>query len=146
MKTFLIVLASVIGTIVGLGLLISFGAPALTRSLERSSLDSKTRTSVGDIKSLSTAVDLWSLDHSDRYPATLHELTSGPKLYVNNGIRLDPWSRSYIYCRPARDGKEPFEIFSMGPDGRQGTKDDVTINTLVDYSNAPSLGEIESLE
>lgn len=37
----------------------------------------------------------------------------------------DPWGNEFIYVESPRDGNEPFEVFSIGPDGQRGTDDDV---------------------
>ena len=44
---------------------------------------------------------------SDRFPDGL--ITKDP---------VDPWGNPYQYVRPAADG--PFEVFSLGADGREG--------------------------
>jgi len=41
-------------------------------------------------------------------------------------IPLDPWGNAYIYeCQGQRDVKG-YDLMSMGPDGRVGSKDDIT--------------------
>ncbi len=76
----------------------------------------------GDIAMLSTAIDLYALDHNDQYPESLAELLKpkSGRVYVReyNG---DPWKRDYVYKRL----KNGYEIFSKGPDGEEGTEDDV---------------------
>ena len=38
----------------------------------------------------------------------------------------DPWDRRYRYCRPGRHGGEdPFDLWSLGPDGRDDTGDEI---------------------
>lgn len=50
---------------------------------------------------------------------------NGP--YIHGGkILKDPWKRDYIYI-PGEAGGEP-SLFSMGPDGKPGTNDDVLAN------------------
>jgi len=46
------------------------------------------------------------------------------KLAEPNGI-LDPWGHPYRYQSPGLKSGEPFEIWSVGQDGLDGTKDDV---------------------
>lgn len=38
---------------------------------------------------------------------------------------LDPWARPFRYFAPARDGRSPWELVSLGPDGLLDTDDDV---------------------
>jgi general secretion pathway protein G len=43
---------------------------------------------------------------------------NGPYLTKSDGI-MDPWGRPYAYRTPGRNGA-PFEIYSLGADGREG--------------------------
>ena len=38
-------------------------------------------------------------------------------------IPLDPWGRIYRYIRPGRKNPERFDLFSLGPDGRESADD-----------------------
>lgn len=50
---------------------------------------------------------------------------NGP--YIHGGkILKDPWKREYVYI-PGADGAPP-SLFSMGPDGKPGTNDDILAN------------------
>jgi general secretion pathway protein G len=40
-------------------------------------------------------------------------------------VPKDPWNKEYIYVESPRDGNEPFDVFSLGPDGQRGTDDDI---------------------
>ena len=48
---------------------------------------------------------------------------SGWHQYLDQ-LPVDPWGRSYTYKCPGSD-KTDFELFSSGPDGKPGTRDDV---------------------
>ena len=37
----------------------------------------------------------------------------------------DAWNKDVLYFNPAREGSAPFEVVSKGPDGKEGTKDDI---------------------
>jgi len=37
---------------------------------------------------------------------------------------IDPWGNAYQYARPGKNGR-PFDVWSLGPDGKDGTEDDV---------------------
>jgi general secretion pathway protein G len=43
-------------------------------------------------------------------------------------IRTDPWGNAYVYRFPSeiRDSEQHFDIISFGPDGEEGTDDDIT--------------------
>ena len=59
------------------------------------------------------------------YPESLNQLVNPP-----DGLRpffkkapKDAWNHEFIFKRTS--GAEPFEVYSVGPDGQKGSKDDV---------------------
>ncbi len=60
----------------------------------------------------------------DRYPDNeegLAALTTTSERLVEpllDGEPVDPWKRPYLYNAPGRSG--PYEVFSLGADGREG--------------------------
>src|SRR5262249_53409131 len=50
----------------------------------------------------------------------------GPYLKSEAVIPSDPWGNPYIYKCPGRHNRNSYDLYSMGPDGREGTDDDVT--------------------
>ena len=38
---------------------------------------------------------------------------------------MDPWARKYQYRNPGKKNPSGYDIFSLGPDGQEGTEDDV---------------------
>ncbi|MGC9328196.1 MAG: type II secretion system major pseudopilin GspG [Candidatus Hinthialibacter sp.] len=41
-------------------------------------------------------------------------------------IPTDPWENDYIYENPGKHNTNGYDLYSMGPDGRSGTDDDIT--------------------
>ena len=86
----------------------------------------------GDIASISSALELFELENG-KFPTTsdgLEALMTKPS-WANkwNGPYLkkkpmDPWEREYKYTCPGKNGPD-FDLFSMGPDGREGGGDDI---------------------
>jgi general secretion pathway protein G len=91
------------------------------------------------IQVLSSAVQTYYAYHR-QYPTQqqgLQALVQKPTLppipsdYPEHGylssrtLPLDPWGQPYLYLTPGRQ-KEPFEIFSYGPDREPGGNDDVS--------------------
>lgn len=83
-----------------------------------------------DIAALSAALNLYRLDNAT-YPSTdqgLQALATRPTTqpvpanWAQNGyidrIPADPWGQSYQYLAPGIHG--PFDVFSLGADGRPG--------------------------
>ena len=109
-----------------LGLLISFVAPALIRQLG----SAKHKVADQSIQRLAGILDLYRLDVA-AYPTAeqgLIALTAqpagvsgwnGPYIRDPNGIR-DPWGHPFVYHAPSQRPGQPFDIVSLGADGRIG--------------------------
>lgn len=85
-----------------------------------------------DISRISTAIAAFEID-TGRYPTTeegISALITQPA-GVNNWHQalekapLDPWGNSYQYRYPGQDNPNSFDVYSFGPDGREGTEDDI---------------------
>lgn len=50
----------------------------------------------------------------------------GPYLQAKGGLPVDPWGNPYIYNCPGKFNTTGYDLSSMGPDGREGTDDDIT--------------------
>jgi general secretion pathway protein G len=50
----------------------------------------------------------------------------GPYLQQETEIPLDPWKNAYIYEYPGKHNARSYDLFSLGPDLRAGTEDDIT--------------------
>ena len=92
-------------------------------------------TRVG-INSLKTAVELYRIDHDGKCPKHLDDLIYPPSAhrpgdavrwkgpYIDFArIPRDEWGNRYLYSVPAPTG-EPYEIRSLGEDGREGGRGD----------------------
>ena len=93
--------------------------------------DARVKAARLQIEAFSSALDLYYLD-TGRYPAGSEGLTAlvrrpgglevwnGP--YVRGGVvPPDPWGHPYVYRAPAE--RAPYEITSLGADGREGGND-----------------------
>ena len=90
-----------------------------------------------DIQAYSTALDLYELDNG-QYPTTeqgLRALEGKPtappeprnwKGYLKTPLRDDPWGKPYMYKNPGERASAGYDLYSHGPDGVEGTEDDVT--------------------
>jgi general secretion pathway protein G len=82
------------------------------------------------LQMLESALQQYYSDFKD-YPVALEDMvrpvqtrsgrTYGPYLAANP---VDPWGHAYVYRRPATSTENPI-VLSTGPDGREGTADDV---------------------
>ncbi len=90
--------------------------------------ESKVKAAKIQIESLTSALDLYSLD-TGQYPSNSEGLTAlmqrpggvsnwnGPYL-KGNTVPKDPWGRPYIYRAPGQRGA--YDILSYGADGQEG--------------------------
>ena len=68
-------------------------------------------------------LQLYAQDHAGEFPAKLDALETDPKKYVSS-VESDMWGRAYAYTVGAGDSKT-FSLHSLGPDGLDGTADDI---------------------
>ncbi len=50
----------------------------------------------------------------------------GPYMEDNPEALLDPWNNPFVYESPGKFNEEAYDLSSMGPDGKEGTEDDIT--------------------
>lgn len=87
------------------------------------------------IATFGTALDAFEVDNG-YYPKGrngLQDLVVQPNdapnwrgPYLKGDVPLDPWGRPYIYECPGRHNPSSYDLMSVGPDGREGTEDDIT--------------------
>ncbi len=87
-------------------------------------------TQVGFYK---TAIDRFRLD-TRQFPGSLDELRKKPSdatlanrwggPYLDK-IAKDPWDREYRFVAPGKHNPESFDVWSVGPDGQDGSADDI---------------------
>jgi general secretion pathway protein G len=85
------------------------------------------------IATFGTALDAYEVDNGS-YPKSLQDLViqpsdapnwRGPYLKTMD-IPLDPWGSPYVYEYPGRHNPSGYDLYSLGPDKREGTDDDIT--------------------
>jgi len=98
----------------------------------------KVAVAEADIKSnIGLALKLYKLDNG-MYPTTSQGMsamfskpTSSPTPNNWNGPyleteALDPWKNPYQYKNPGTLNPSGYDLYSLGPDGTEGTEDDIT--------------------
>lgn len=87
-----------------------------------------------DISTLETSLDAFQLD-TGRYPASdegIGALVQAPSNVSNwrgpyiKAEPMDPWGHAYVYRYPGQHNANGFDLSSDGPDGQEGTADDIT--------------------
>ena len=79
---------------------------------------------------IKTALGMYDVD-TGRYPSSLNDLMQQPSdvkgwkgPYLDN-LPVDPWGHSYVYVYPGRKNTSGYDLYSWGPDGQDGTTDDI---------------------
>lgn len=86
-----------------------------------------------DISTLKLALGAFEIDNG-RYPTTeegLQALVSAPAgmsgwrgPYLDkSSLPKDPWSNVYVYRYPGQRNPDSYDLYSLGPDGREGNDD-----------------------
>jgi general secretion pathway protein G len=108
--------------------------PKLVEMFKGSENDARVMAAKTDIALVETALDMFEVD-SGRYPTAAEGLGAlvkapaglrnwkGP--YVKRAVPADPWDREYVYRFPGKHNSNGYDLFSFGPDGREGGGDDV---------------------
>lgn len=114
-----------------LGILAAIVVPKFAGRTEQARLTA----AQSQIATFGTALDAFEVDNG-YYPKGkdgLLELVQQPRdsqhwkgPYLKSEIPNDPWGRPYLYECPGRRNPNSYDLLSFGPDGREGTEDDVT--------------------
>ena len=77
---------------------------------------------------IAKSMELYKLQNGS-YPTTSQGITvlaTPPKgKPIMDSVPKDPWGNEYIYVNPGQKNPSKFDIRSKGPDGQEGTEDDV---------------------
>lgn len=94
--------------------------------------DAETAKAKSDIKTIEMSLIRYKTAHR-MMPTTAQGLealvqpgsaSGGGSLLKQEGIK-DPWGNTYQYRNPGRKTVGGYDIYSMGPDGQEGTADDI---------------------
>lgn len=85
-----------------------------------------------DIQGISTQIKVYSIS-TGNYPTTeqgLKALVTRPEgvkqwRQTMQQIPTDPWQHEYLYANPGKHNLDGFDLYSIGPDGKADTPDDV---------------------
>ena len=125
-------LVEILVVVVILGLLAALVVPQVVGQGE----DAKRTAAAVQIREIENALDIYRL-HNGFYPTTEQGLEAlvtrpstnpQPRKYVEGGymkrVPMDPWGNSFIYRSPGEKGM--IDIISCGPDGEEGTGNNIT--------------------
>jgi general secretion pathway protein G len=113
-----------------LGILAALVLPKFTGRTEQA----RVTAAQTQISTFGTALDAFEID-TGSYPRGadgLQQLLVAPPditgyrgPYLKSDIPLDPWGHPYVYEYPGRINVNGYDIRSFGPDGQDGTADDI---------------------
>lgn len=119
-------------------LIIGLLAGAVTLSTRHFLDRAKENRARTDLSTFKNALAAFYADNG-RYPSNDEGLNILAPKYIER-VSKDPWARFYQYNSPGRNG--PYEVLSLGPDGKEGegniSSDDLEINPSADNSRSPS--------
>ena len=112
----------------------SVGVVAVTGQRDKA----RQRTAFAYVKTLETAINRYDGDMGrpptteqgllalTQCPADVHNPDDWAGPYIqNNATSRDPWGNEYQYASPGRGDGRSFDTWSFGPDGIDGTDDDI---------------------
>jgi len=83
-----------------------------------------------DLSSIKTALDAFEVDNG-YFPKSLQDLLQQPNNAKNwhgpylDKVPQDPWGNPYLYYYPGKHNQNSYDLLSVGPDGKEGTEDDI---------------------
>jgi general secretion pathway protein G len=110
-----------------IGILAALVIPKIAGTSERARVTAAESDIKGGIK---TALDRYEVENGS-YPKSLQDLITRPNDSKNwtgpylDAIPQDPWQHTYVYVYPGRNNTTGYDLYSMGPDGQDGTSDDI---------------------
>jgi len=83
-----------------------------------------------DLSSIKTALDAFEVDNG-YYPKSMQDLLQQPNNAKNwhgpylEKVPQDPWGNNYLYYYPGKHNQNSYDLLSVGPDGKEGSEDDI---------------------
>jgi general secretion pathway protein G len=120
-------LTEIMLVVVIIGILAALVIPRIAGSSERARVTAAQTDINGGIKS---AIGSYEVDNGF-YPKSLQDLIVQPGNAKNwhgpylDKLPMDPWQNPYIYYYPGKHSPSSYDLFSKGPDGQEGTADDI---------------------
>jgi general secretion pathway protein G len=112
-----------------IGILAALVIPKIAGTGERARITAVQADINGGIKS---ALGQYEIDNG-YFPRSLEDLIQQPSNARNwHGpyfdppkLPMDPWGYQYGYTYPGKVNQNSYDLFSVGPDGKEGTEDDI---------------------
>jgi len=109
-------------------------AAIVTPKFARRSEQARITAARTQISQFEVALDAFEIDIG-RYPSSsegLRALVEQPsnaegwqEAYLKRDVPRDPWDNEYVYKYPGQYNENGYDLYSYGPDGKQGGEDDI---------------------
>ncbi len=95
--------------------------------------DAQIQKALADVNGgIKTTLGMYEVD-TGGYPKSLNDLVTQPSDVRNwkgpyfdpPAVPMDPWGHPYVYVYPGRHNPTSYDLYSWGPDGQDGTADDI---------------------
>ena len=128
-------LIEILLVVVIIGILAAIVAPKLVGR----SKDAREQAARADLRTISNAMDTFEIDNGFfptseqgilaliEKPTHETELKKWNKLLKAIEEPKDPWGNKYVYKFPGDKNPDGYDLYSKGPDGQEGTDDDVDL-------------------
>jgi len=115
--------------VVIIGILAALVIPRIAGNSDRARRTAAIADINGGIKS---ALGQYEVDNGN-YPKSLQDLVVAPgnaknwhgPYFDSARLPVDPWGNPYIYYYPGKHNPSGYDLLSTGPDGKEGTDDDL---------------------
>src|SRR5580698_3253199 len=115
--------------VVIIGILAALVIPKIAGNSDRARRTAAIADINGGIKS---ALGQYEVDNGN-YPKSLQDLVVAPgnaknwhgPYFDSAKLPVDPWGNPYIYYYPGKHNPSGYDLLSAGPDGKEGTDDDL---------------------
>jgi len=114
-----------------LGILAGIVATRFTGTTEKANIAAAT-TQLNNLKGALTRYEIaiGSFPTTQQGLAALSELPSGVdenkwERFIEEKVKNDPWGNPYVYRYPGEHNND-YDLYCLGPDGKEGSDDDIT--------------------
>ena len=77
------------------------------------------------IRKIDEALTVYAAKHQGKYPSTADGLAAAKKYFTDNAVPTDAWGNELLYFSPGTHGDHPYEILSLGRDGKEGGEGEI---------------------